>query len=66
MNQSHDQLLLTQDGAAKALAVSPRTVFNLIAKGELRAVRIGRAVRIDTRDLLAFIDRTKGAEKSAQ
>lgn|GEM_PF-4330454 len=32
------------------------TVYDVIARGELPAVRIGRAVRIDEADLLRWID----------
>ena len=32
------------------------TVYDVIARGELPAIRIGRAVRIDEADLLRWID----------
>ncbi len=54
-------LLLDYREAARLLAVSERTVWSLVAKGELPAVRIGRAVRIDRRDLVAWVDRQKSA-----
>jgi excisionase family DNA binding protein len=50
------RLLLTVAEAAKALAVS---VWTLTNRGELPAVRIGRAVRYSIDDLRAWIDRRK-------
>jgi len=35
------------------------TVYDLISRGELPAIRIGRSVRIDERDLLRWIERHK-------
>jgi excisionase family DNA binding protein len=56
-------LLYRLDEAAHALGLSPRTVWQLIADGKLTAVRIGRSLRIDRRDLVALIDahRAQGA-----
>lgn len=54
------RLLFSMREAAEALAVCERTVGNLIARGELRAVRIGRAVRVHLDDLTAFIVARKG------
>ena len=54
-----EPLLLTPREAAKALAVCERTLFGLTKAGELRAVRIGRAVRYDVRDLRAWIEKAK-------
>ncbi|MBK8914700.1 MAG: helix-turn-helix domain-containing protein [Phycisphaerales bacterium] len=53
----HDRrlhLLRIPEAAAK-LAVCPRTVQSAIARGDLRVVRLGRAVRIDPADLRAYI-----------
>jgi excisionase family DNA binding protein len=52
-------LLLTPPEAARLLAVSPRTLWQLTHDGGIPVVRFGRAVRYDVRDLLAFIDRAK-------
>jgi len=35
------------------------TVYELVAKGELAAIRNGRSVRIDERDLLRWIESHK-------
>lgn len=49
-------ILLTYGQAAELLGVSDRTVWSLVKKGELPAVRLaGRTVRIDRRDLDQFI-----------
>lgn len=53
-------LLATPRQAAKALAVCEKTLWSLTKRGELPAVRIGRAVRYDMTDLQAFINRSKG------
>jgi excisionase family DNA binding protein len=46
--------LLTTDEAAEALGLSTRHLANLRKTG-LAAVKVGRAVRFDTDDLLAWI-----------
>jgi len=51
--------LLTTRQAAERLAISLRTLERLAASGELRAVRFGRSVRIDSADLAAFIESRK-------
>jgi excisionase family DNA binding protein len=52
-------LLLAPPEAAKALAIGQRKLWELTNRGIIPAVRIGRAVRYDVRDLAAFIDRAK-------
>ena len=54
-------LLLKPKAAADALQVSERTLFDLERTGRLRALRIGRAVRYDVRDLVSYIDSLKKA-----
>jgi len=51
--------LLTYMQAAKVLGVTERTIWALVNRGSLLAVRFGRSVRIDPVDLRAFIDRAK-------
>ncbi len=51
--------LLTYDQAGKMLGVSGRTVWTLVDRGDLPAVRFGRSVRIDPVDLRRFIERAK-------
>lgn len=53
--------LLGSRAAAKVLAVSERTLWGITSpRGELPAIHIGRAVRYDPNDLVAFIERQKG------
>jgi excisionase family DNA binding protein len=40
---------------AGCLAISPRQVYRLIEQGEVKAYRIGRAVRIPTTEVERFI-----------
>lgn len=54
-----EPLLLTEREAAKALAVSPRKLWDLRMNGEIPCVRFGRSVRYDPADLQAWISRTK-------
>ncbi len=51
--------LLTYEQAGKLLGVTGRTVWTLVDRGDLMAVRFGHSVRIDPADLRAFIDRSK-------
>lgn len=50
--------LLRLEEIAERLAVSRSMAWKLIAHGEIRAVRIGRAVRVRPADLDAYIDRS--------
>jgi excisionase family DNA binding protein len=43
---SPDDSLLTVDGIARILKLNPQTVRNWIDRGFLRAIRIGRRVRV--------------------
>lgn len=46
--------------AAAALSVHEDTIHRLLERGELRAVRIGRAVRIEQDELVRYIHRQRG------
>jgi excisionase family DNA binding protein len=60
------ETLLTVDQAAKALCISPRTVWTLTQEGALACVRIGRRVLYAPDDVRAFIDRCRqGGDKQA-
>ncbi|MBP8911877.1 MAG: helix-turn-helix domain-containing protein [Phycisphaerae bacterium] len=54
-------LLLTASQAARALSLCEKTLWTLTKRGEIPAVRIGRAVRYDPRDLDAWIERAKNS-----
>ena len=47
-------------GAGELLAVSPWTIRAAIRNGKLRAVRIGRLVRLDEEELQKFVAEAKG------
>jgi hypothetical protein len=54
------KLLLTPPEAADALAASERTLWGMTyPRGPIPVVKLGRAVRYDVRDLIAFIDNAK-------
>jgi len=54
-------VLLTVRDTARRLALCEKSVRTLIGSGELRAVRIGRAVRVSPLDLADFIERARNA-----
>ena len=51
--------LLTYQEAAELLGVSDRTIWALVSRKQLAAVRFGRIVRIDPEDLKVFIRKAK-------
>jgi excisionase family DNA binding protein len=51
--------LMTANEVARLLRVSGRTVFALVERAELPAVRMGRCVRFDPADVLQYIGRAK-------
>src|SRR6266498_3583688 len=59
-------LLVNDREAARLLGVCAKTIYLLTKRGELPAVRIGRAVRYDVQDLRGFVQRTKLAEEMLQ
>ena len=54
-------LLYTAEAAARALSLSRATVFELIASGELRSIKIGRSRRIPRASLEDYISRLLAA-----
>ena len=48
--------LLTYEQAAAYLAVGRTTIYDLVGKGELPAVKIGRCTRLRPEDLEQFIE----------
>jgi excisionase family DNA binding protein len=48
--------LLRIEDVADRLAVSRSMAWKLVATGELRSIRIGRAVRVRPADLEAYLD----------
>lgn len=58
MDRNDDRrVLLTIPEAAAMLAVGRTTLYELIGAGQLRAVHIGRAVRIPVVEVHAFVER---------
>ena len=55
MTEPNDKRLLTLEDACEQLQVSEATIRRLVKDGELRVVRIGRAIRVRPEDLDAFI-----------
>lgn len=51
--------MLTVKEAAARLALSQKTVYMLIATGELPGYKFGKAVRVDESDLDVFKDRCR-------
>lgn len=56
---NHQAASYTTEEIADHLKVSKLTVYDLIKKGDLRAYRVGRQMRIDAEDLEAYKDKTK-------
>lgn len=53
--------LLSVRAIADATTLPPSTVYDLVAAGTLPAVRIGRAVRVDERDFLRWLELQRGS-----
>lgn len=51
--------LLTVEQLAKRLSVNPMTVRRMIRRGQIAAVRIGRAIRFRPEDIDAFLESVK-------
>jgi len=49
------RVLLTEDEAAQALAISPRALWTLRNDGDIPFVRLGRSVRYRPSDLEAWV-----------
>jgi excisionase family DNA binding protein len=55
--------LLTTEQAAEILAVSVRTVKNLMIDGKLAYVKIGRATRVDPADIDEYVARNRRKQR---
>lgn len=58
-----DRLAVPPRLAARLLSVSHSQVEKLVARGELPAFRVGRSVRIELVELVAFMDRNRRIHK---
>ena len=54
-----DRLAVPSRVAARLLSVSHSQVEKLVARGELPAFQVGRSVRIELLELVAFIERNR-------
>jgi len=54
-----DQSALTPQEVADKLKIAKNTVYNLIKRGELKGYRVGNKVRVDIKDVEAYINSTK-------
>jgi putative molybdopterin biosynthesis protein len=52
--------LMTYKEVAAVLRCTGKTIYNLVRRGDLPAVRFGHSVRIAADDLAAFVERSKG------
>ena len=59
VDESGLPLLLRPREAALFLGISERSLWSLGDSGAIPVVRIGRSVRFDRRDLIAWVDRQK-------
>lgn len=57
--------LLRVDDVARVLALDPRTVRRLTAKGDLPSVRIGGSVRWTAKDVQAMIAASRSGNREA-
>lgn len=57
------ELLLKITDAADVLSIGRSTVYELIAAGHLETVHIGRAVRVTTASIEAFVDRERSGQQ---
>ena len=57
MTTGQDKLLLRIPDAAERLGLSRSSVYELIAAGELKVVRYGRAVRVPVSELAGWVER---------
>ncbi|WP_301109294.1 substrate-binding domain-containing protein [Sporosarcina sp.] len=59
MSNTENDVSYTTEEIAQLLKVSKLTVYDLIKKGEIRAYRVGRQMRVDAIDLTAYKERLK-------
>ena len=57
--------LLKVKEASKILSVTEQTVRNLIYRGELEKVKVGRAVRIEEKELMRYIEKNTDRARAA-
>ena len=65
MTNSENDISYTTEEIAQLLTISKLTVYDIIKKGEIRAYRVGRQMRVDAVDLAAYKERLKSGGESA-
>jgi excisionase family DNA binding protein len=60
-----DTLLVTAEEAARRLSLGRTTVYDLISRGELVSVQVGRCRRVPVSELRAFVDKLIFPESAA-
>ena len=65
MTNLENDISYTTEEIAQLLKVSKLTVYDIIKKGEIRAYRVGRQMRVDAVDLAAYKERLKSGGESA-
>ncbi len=55
-NRRMEKLLLKPKEAAEMTSTSKNTIYNLVASGELKSIRLGRAIRIPMKALEEWIE----------
>ncbi|NLZ05581.1 MAG: helix-turn-helix domain-containing protein [Phycisphaerae bacterium] len=59
-----EPLLVNAKQAGRMLSVCERTIFNLVGRGELRPIRIGKSIRFSIEDLKAWIARQQNKSQN--
>ena len=60
-----DDDILDVEGAARALGVSTRTIYNLARKGEIPAMRVGREWRFARKNIVEWVANGSQADQLA-
>jgi excisionase family DNA binding protein len=55
--RTDDQILVTPEEAARRLSIGRTTIYELMARGELRSVNVGRCRRVPVSELCSFVAR---------
>ena len=58
-----EAVLLTREQLAKAINLSPKTIYNRTASGDIRAKKIGRSVRYRLDEVLEDIEKISAKKK---
>ncbi|HEX2926903.1 MAG TPA: helix-turn-helix transcriptional regulator [Ruminiclostridium sp.] len=61
----NDNSALTPQEVADTLKIAKNTVYELIKRGELNAYRVGKKVRVDTKDVDDYKNRTKSIKSGS-